>query len=90
MAFEAELNALKNPVGNPAGAGGAISSFLAKKKEGVTAITDVSFISIDVRACSIIVHSSMPTSVQRGRRNAMQIVAPNYLTSGINGLKSKR
>ncbi|KAN0109267.1 hypothetical protein V8E52_009451 [Russula decolorans] len=40
MAFEAELNALKNPVGDPAGAGATISAFLAKKKEGVTAITE--------------------------------------------------
>jgi hypothetical protein len=66
MAFEAELNALKNPVGDPAGAGATISTFLAKKKEGVTAITEVSFKSLRVRACSIIVHSSMPVSVQRG------------------------
>jgi hypothetical protein len=90
MAFEAELNAFKNPVGDPAGAGATISAFLAKKKEGVTAITEVSFISIDVSACLIIVHSSMPVSVQRGRRTAIQIVAPNYLTSGLNALKSKR
>jgi hypothetical protein len=90
MAFEAELNALKNPVGDPADAEAIISAFLVKKKEGVTAITEVSLISVGVRACSIIVHSSMPASAQRGRRTAMQIVAPNYLTSGINALKSKR
>lgn len=90
MAFEAELNALKNSVGDPTGAGTTISAFLVKKKEAVTAITEVSFISIDVRACSIIVHSSMPASVQRGRRTEMQIEALNYLTSGINALKSKR
>jgi hypothetical protein len=89
MAFEAELNALKNPVANPADAGTTISAFLTKKKEGVTAITEVSFISVDVRACSIIVYFSMPASVQRGRRTAIQIVAPNYLTSGLNALKSK-
>jgi hypothetical protein len=90
IAFESELNALKNLVGDSTGAGATISAFLAKKKEVVTAITEVSFISVDVRACSIIVHSSMPASVQRGRRTAMQTVAPNYLTSGINALKSKR
>jgi hypothetical protein len=60
MAFEAELSALKNPVGNPADAGTTISVFLAKKKEGVTAITEVSFISVDVRACSIIVYPACP------------------------------
>jgi hypothetical protein len=90
MAFEAELNALKDLVGDPADAGATISAFLAKKKEEVTSITEVSFTSADVRACLIIVHSSMPISVQRGRGTAMQIVAPNYLTSGINALKSKR
>jgi len=57
MAFEDELNSLKNPVGNPGDAEAAISTFLAKKKEGVTAITEVSFISVDVKACSIIVHT---------------------------------
>ena len=41
MAFGAELNALKNPVGDPADEGASISAFLAKKKEGVTAITEV-------------------------------------------------
>ena len=90
MAFEAELNVLKNSVGDPTGARTTISAFLAKKKEAVTAITEVSFISIDVGACSIIVHSSMPASVQRGRKTGIQIVVPNYLTSGINALKSKR
>jgi hypothetical protein len=89
-AFEAELNALKNPVSDPADAEATISAFLAKKKASVTAITEVSFTSVDVRSRSIIVHSSMPTSVQRGRRTAIQIVAPNYLTSEINALKSKR
>ena len=71
VAFEAELNALKNTVGDPTGAGATISTFLAKKKEGVTAITEVSFKSVDVRECLIIVHSSMPVSVQRGRRTAI-------------------
>jgi hypothetical protein len=86
MAFEAELNALKTSVGDPTG---AETAFLAKRKEVVAAITEVSFISIDVGACSIIVHSSMPASVKRGRKTGIQIVAPNYLTSGINALKSK-
>ena len=71
MTFEAELNALKNPVGNPADAEATISTFLAKKKEGVTAITEVSFSSVDVRVCPIIIHFSMPASVQRGRRTAI-------------------
>ncbi|KAI0275539.1 hypothetical protein BGY98DRAFT_1188376 [Russula aff. rugulosa BPL654] len=39
-AFEAELNALKNPVSDPADAEATISAFLAKKKAGVTAITE--------------------------------------------------
>ena len=89
-AFEAELNALKTPVSDPADAEATISAFLEKKKAGVTAITEVSFTSVGVRSCSIIVRSSMPASVQRGRRTAIQIVAPNYLTSEINALKSKR
>jgi hypothetical protein len=70
-AFEAELNALKNPVGDPADAGATISTFLAKKKEGVEAITEVSSTSVDVRACLIIIHSSMPVSVLRGRWTAI-------------------
>jgi hypothetical protein len=90
MAFEAELNVVKNPVSDPADAEATISAFLAKKKAGVTAITEVCFTSVGVRSCSIIVRSSMPASVQCGRRTAIQIVAPNYLTSGINALKSKR
>lgn len=90
MAFETELNALENSVGDLANAGASISAFLERKKEGVTTIIEVSFISVDVRACLITVHSSMPASVQRGRKTAIQIVAPNYLTSGLNALKSKR
>ncbi|KAI0275537.1 hypothetical protein BGY98DRAFT_1098786 [Russula aff. rugulosa BPL654] len=39
-AFEAELNALKNPVSDPADAEATISAFLAKKKASVTAITE--------------------------------------------------
>lgn len=90
MAFETELDALKRSVGDLADAGASISAFLARKKEGVTTITEVSFISVGVRACLIIVHPSMLASVQRGRKTAIQIVAPNYLTSGLNALKSKR
>jgi hypothetical protein len=70
-AFEAELNALKGPAGDPADAGATISAFLEKKKEGVKAITEVSFGSVDVRTSLIIVHPSMPTSVQHGRGTAM-------------------
>lgn len=71
MAFEAQLNALKNLVGDPADVEAKISAFLAKKKERVTAITEVSFTSVDVRVCLVIVHSSMLVSVQRGRRTVM-------------------
>ncbi len=42
VAFEAELNALKNPVGSLADVDATVSAFLAKKKEGVTATTEVS------------------------------------------------
>lgn len=60
-AFEAELSALKNSAGDPDGA--IVSAHLAKRKEEVTAITEVSLTCVDVKAASMIVYSSMPASV---------------------------
>lgn len=71
IAFEAELKALNDPDGDTADAGAAISAFRAKRKEEVTAITEVSFISVDVKACSIIIYPSMPATVQSGRKTAI-------------------
>jgi hypothetical protein len=81
------LKALKSSTGDSDGAD--VSALLARKKEGVTAITEVSPTYVDVEASLIIVNSSMPSCVQNGRRTAMQIVAPNYLTSGSNVSKSR-
>ena len=87
-AFEDELNTLKNSAGDPDGT--IVSAHLAKKKERVTAITEVSLTCVDVKVSLIIVYSSMPASVQYGRRTAMQIVPLNYLTPGPSASKSGR
>lgn len=87
-AFEAELKVLKTLTGDSDRAN--VSALLARKKEGVTAIAEVSSTCVDVKASLIVVYSSMPSFVQNGRRTAMQIVAPNYLTSGLNVSKSRR
>jgi hypothetical protein len=92
-AFKTELNALKNTTvdsdGNIADVGANVLAFLARKKEGVAAVTEVSPTCVNVKTSLIIVHSSMPSSVQRGRRTVMRIVALYYLMSGSNALKSR-
>ena len=86
-AFETELNRLKNSAEDPDGS--IVSAHLARKKEGVIAITEVSFTCVDIKSFLIIVYS-MPASVQHGRRTAMRTVPPNYLTPGPSALKSRR
>ena len=77
-AFEAELNALKNPVGASDGGiadvGVNVPAFSARKEEEVKAIREVSPTSVDAKASSIIIYSSMQSSVQN-------LVTPNHLTT---------
>lgn len=93
-AFEVELNVLKYPVG--ASDGGIadeevnVLAFLARKKEEVKAIREVSPTSVDVKASSIIAYSSMHSSVQNGIKTALHLVAPNHLMSRSNVSKSRR
>jgi len=68
IAFEAELKALNDPVGDTADAGAAISAFLAKRKEGVTAITEVSFISADVEHVQLSSTPACPQLCKVGER----------------------
>jgi hypothetical protein len=92
--FEVELNVLKYPVG--ASDGGIadvrvnVLAFLARKKEEVKAIREVSPTSVDVKASSIIVYSSIHSSVQNGIKTALHLVAPNHLMSRSNVSKSRR
>ncbi len=93
--FKAELNEAKCPDGAPDGGiadvGDSVLAFLARKKEEVTAITEVSpTTSVNVKASLIIIYSSMHLSVQNGRKIALHLVTPNQLTSGSNASKSRR
>jgi hypothetical protein len=92
-AFEAELNVLKYPVGVSDGGiadvGTNVLAFLARKKEEVKAIREVSPISVDVKASSNIGYSSMRSSVPNGIMTALHLVAPDYLMSGSNASKSR-
>lgn len=85
-AFKAELNVLKYRVGVPVN----VLEFLARKKEEVKVIREVSPTSVVVKASSIIVYSSMHSSVQNGIKTAIHLVTPNHLMSGSNISKSKR
>jgi hypothetical protein len=93
-AFEAELNVLKYPVGSSdggiAGVRVNVLAFLARKKEEVKAIREVSPTSVDVKASLIIVYSSMHSSVQNGIKIALHLVAPNHLMSASTASKSRR
>lgn len=86
--FKSELIALKIAAGNSDGGIADVAvtvlAFLKREKEGVAAVAEVRPTCVDVKASLIIVHSSMPSSVQHGRRIATRIVVPNYLTSGSN------
>ena len=91
-AFEAELNVLKNPVGASGGdivdVGVNVPAFSARKEEEVKAIREVSptsssSTSVDAKASSIIIYSSMQSSVQN-------LVTPNHLTTWSNISKSRR
>ena len=93
-AFEAELNALKYPVGASDGGiadvGTNVLAFLARKKEEVKTIREVGPISVDVKASSNIVYSSMRSSVSNGIKTALHLIAPDYLMSVSNASKSRR
>ena len=93
-AFKAELNALEYPVGASEGGitdvGVNVLTFLARKKEEVKAIREVSPTSVDVKPSSIIVYYSMHSSVQNGIKTALHLVAPNHLMSWLTASKSRR
>ncbi len=80
--FKAELNTVNIPAcvscGRIGDAGANVSGFLARKKEEVTAIAKMSLTSVDVKASTIIVYSSMRSSVQNGIKTALHLVARNY------------
>ena len=90
-AFEAELNVLKGASdGGITDVGVNVLAFLARKTEEVKAIREVCPISVDVKASSIMVYSSMHSSAQNGIRAALHLAAPKYLMSGSNASKSRR